>query len=70
VTAAITVPLARIEAGRLPSPTRSRARLAAASIIGVGVVVGLLALGTTPLTAAAGVVLMIAALRLARTAAR
>lgn len=70
VTASIAVPLARIEARRLPAPTTSHARLFVATLIGVGTVIGLLAVGTNPLTAAVGVLLMVVALRLARSAAR
>lgn len=65
-TAAIAVPLARIEAHRIPTATRSTWRLIAASSIGIAAIIGLLVVGTTPFTAAAAVALLVAALRLAR----
>ena len=66
LTAGLALLLAGVEARRLPTPTRSAGRLFAASTIGTVAIVGLLVIGTTPLTALFAVVLLIASLRLAR----
>ncbi len=66
LTAGIAFLLAGIEARRIPTPTRSVSRLIAASAIGTVAIVGLLVIGTTPLTAVLAVALLIASLRLAR----
>jgi peptidoglycan/LPS O-acetylase OafA/YrhL len=66
VTALIALLLAGIESRRIPTPTRSTGRLLAASTIGTAAIVGLLVVGTTPLTATIAVVLLIASLRLSR----
>ncbi|MGV2983908.1 acyltransferase family protein [Microbacterium sp. AGC85] len=66
LTAGIAFLLAGIEARRIPTPTRSAARLVAASAIGTVAIVGLLVIGTTPVTAMIAVALLIVSLRLAR----
>jgi peptidoglycan/LPS O-acetylase OafA/YrhL len=66
LTAGIAFLLAGIEARRIPTPTRSAGRLFAASAVGTVAIVGLLVVGTTPVTALIAVVLLIASLRLAR----
>ncbi|GGD84138.1 acyltransferase family protein [Microbacterium murale] len=66
LTALIASVLAGIEARRIPEPTRSNGRLFAASAIGTVAIVGLLVVGTTPVTAMIAVALLIASLRLAR----
>ncbi|WP_426182737.1 acyltransferase family protein [Microbacterium sp. TWP3-1-2b2] len=66
LTALIAFALAGIEARRIPEPTRSSGRLFTASAIGTVAIVGLLVVGTTPITAMVAVVLLIASLRLAR----
>ncbi len=67
LTGGVVMVFARIEARSAPSHTDATPRLVGASVIGIGAVVGLLVLGATPITAAITVLLMIAALRLART---
>lgn len=66
LTAGLAFFLAGIEARRIPTPTRSAKRLVAASTIGTAAIVGLLVVGTTPVTALVAVVLLIVSLRLAR----
>ncbi|MEW1975576.1 acyltransferase [Microbacterium profundi] len=66
LTAGIAFLLAGIEARRIPTPTRSAGRLVTASAVGTVAIVGLLVVGTTPVTASVAVVLLIASLRLAR----
>jgi len=66
LTAGIAFLLAGIEARRIPTPTRSAGRLFAASMVGTVAIVGLLVVGTTPVTALIAVVLLIVSLRLAR----
>ncbi|MES2865653.1 MAG: acyltransferase [Actinomycetota bacterium] len=68
LTAGIAFLLAGIEARRIPTPTRSAGRLVTASAVGTVAIVGLLVVGTTPVTASVAVVLLIASLRLARPA--
>lgn len=65
-TVLVTLLLARVEARRIPTPTRSAGRLIAASLIGTVAIVGLLVVGTTPQTAVIAVVLLVTSLRLAR----
>ncbi|MFF2485449.1 acyltransferase [Microbacterium sp. NPDC058062] len=65
-TAAVAWPLARIEAIRSPQGTRSVGRLGLATGAGTAAVALLLVTGTTVLTAAVAVALLVAALRLAR----
>ncbi|WP_417511534.1 acyltransferase family protein [Microbacterium sp.] len=67
LTALVAWALARIEARPAPRATRSTVRLTAASALGIAAISGLLVLGATPLTALLAVVVMIAALRLARS---
>lgn len=67
LTALVAWALAWIEARPTPPATRSTARLTAASALGIAAIAGLLVLGATPLTALLAVLLMIAALRLARS---
>lgn len=66
LTALIALLLARIESRRIPTPTRSTGRLLSASALGTTAIVGLLVVGTTPLTAMIAVALLISSLRLAR----
>lgn len=66
LTAGIAFLLAGIEARRIPTPTPSAGRLVTASAVGTVAIVGLLVVGTTPVTAAVAVVLLIASLRLSR----
>ncbi len=70
LTALIAVPLARIENRPAPAASPSRARAGAAVAAGLAAVVLLLVCGTTPVTAAIGVILLAGALRLARAAGR
>lgn len=66
LTAAAARRLARIEAQPAPRATQSPVRLVLATTIGIAGVAALLVLGTTPVTAAAVVMLLVVALRLAR----
>jgi len=67
-TAAVAVPLARVEAHRpAPSGPVGGGRVATAVVTGIAAVVLLLTTGTSPLTAAVAVVLIAVALRLARS---
>ncbi|MDQ0645728.1 acyltransferase family protein [Microbacterium murale] len=66
LTAGLALLLAGIEARRIPTPTRSAKRLFAASAIGTLAIVGLLVVGTTPMTAMIAVALLITSLRLSR----
>lgn len=67
VTAAIAVPLARIEMRGAWAPARSNRRVAGAVLAGALAVAMLLVAGTSPLTAALAVVLFAFALRLAHS---
>lgn len=66
LTAGVAFLLAGIESRRIPSSTRSVRRLVAASTIGTAAIVGLLVVGTTPLTASVAVLLLLISLRLAK----
>lgn len=66
LTAGVAFLLAGIESRRIPTPTRSARRLVAASTIGTAAIVGLLVIGTTPLSATIAVALLITSLRLAQ----
>lgn len=66
LTAAIAVPLGRVEAATTPAPTRSARRVALGSTLGILAIVLLLAAGTSPATAAIAVALMVMALRFGR----
>lgn len=65
-TAVVAALLARFEAVPPPVAARSNRRIGAAVVIGLVAIVMLLVLGTSPLTAAVAVLLLVAALRLAR----
>ena len=66
LTAGVVCLFARLEARRAPAPTRSTARLVAASATGLIAIVGLLVFSTTPMTAALSVALLVFSLRWAR----
>lgn len=66
LTALVAWRLARIEARPAPQAARSPLRLASSAALGVAAIAGLLVLGATPLNGVLAVLLMIAALRLAR----
>jgi peptidoglycan/LPS O-acetylase OafA/YrhL len=67
LTALVAWALARIEARPAPRATRSTVHLTASAALGIAAIAVLLVLGATPLTGALAVVVMILALRLART---
>lgn len=67
LTAALAWALAAVEARPAPIPAATPRRLVAASGLGITAVIGLLVTGASPLTTAIAVVMMLAALRLARS---